>query len=69
MGCPDRKKSGLTSRSWLIIYVVAALIFAIIMFWIATSRGKKVKVNIHNGSHKLDIVEGFEEEKPIAVHI
>lgn len=66
MGC-ERKK-GITSKTWLIIYVIAALTFAIILFWIMTSRGKKVHVNIHNGSHKLDIVEGFGEDEPMLIH-
>jgi hypothetical protein len=69
MGAPRCSEDGRTSRIsakvWLIVYIVAVVIFALIMLWIATSKGKKVHVNTHNGAHKLDIVEGFTQE-PLA---
>lgn len=67
MGDSNPVKRMMSSNTWLIIYVVVALVFALIMVWFATSKGRKVHVNVHNGSHKLDIIDGFGEDEPIVV--
>ena len=43
----------------MVIYITAALLFALIILWMATSKKQKREVNVHNGSHRLQIVEGF----------
>jgi hypothetical protein len=59
---PKRERPRLGAKSWIVVYIVAALVFALIMLWFATARRKRGPVNVHNGASDLDIVEGYSDE-------
>ena len=56
MGDDDNK---LGPRGWFVMYLIATVILLLILLWLATGKGKRVTVDVHNGSHNLEIVEGF----------
>jgi hypothetical protein len=47
------------ARGWLVVYIVAALVFALIMVWITTSKPKNPHVRVAAGSGRLEIVDGY----------
>ena len=49
----------------MVIYVTVALLFSIIIFWMATCKKERASVNLHNGAHRLEIVEGFSDSVEI----
>jgi TRAP-type C4-dicarboxylate transport system permease small subunit len=53
-------------RSWLIVYVVAILLFSFIMLWFATSmntNNTNWAIPANNTSGKIAIVEGISDSK------
>ena len=58
-------------RSWLIVYIIAILLFSFIMLWFATSTKAPQFIPTESGPNKITVVEGFtskEHEHKFLLH-